>query len=321
MRNFWRITAVLGLLLAGSGAHAQSQYPTKPVRLIVPFPAGGQTDIITRTFALKLTEAFNQPVVVDNRPGAGGTIGAEIAVKASPDGYSLAMVSGSYSANAALYKLPYDPLKDVAPVIMIGEIPNLVTVHPSGPAKSIKDLIAYAKANPGKLNYGSGGTGSGVHLATVLFNQMTGTQMTHVPYKGATASVSDLISGQIQLVFGGLPGMVPHVKAGRLRGLAVTSAKRSNTVPDMPTVAETVPGYEAVSWAAVLGPKGLPKDIVARWNRELNRTLQLPDVKERMAADGLEIVGGSPERFREILASDIERWQKVVKASNIKLGG
>ena len=321
MRDFLPIAAMLGLLLAGSGAHAQSQYPTKPVRLIVPFPAGGQTDIITRTFALKLTEAFNQPVVVDNRPGAGGTIGAEIAVKASPDGYSLAMVSGSYSANAALYKLPYDPLKDVAPVIMIGEIPNLVTVHPSGPAKSIKELIAYAKANPGKLNYGSGGTGSGVHLATVLFNQMTGTQMTHVPYKGATASVSDLIGGQIQLVFGGLPGMVPHVKAGRLRGLAVTSAKRSNTVPDMPTVAETVPGYEAVSWAAVLGPKGLPKDVVARWNRELNRTLQLPDVKERMAADGLEIVGGSPERFREILASDIERWQKVVKASNIKLGG
>ena len=321
MRDFLPIAAMLGLLLAGSGAHAQSQYPTKPVRLIVPFPAGGQTDIITRTFALKLTEAFNQPVVVDNRPGAGGTIGAEIAVKASPDGYSLAMVSGSYSANAALYKLPYDPLKDVAPVIMIGEIPNLVTVHPSGPAKSIKELIAYAKANPGKLNYGSGGTGSGVHLATVLFNQMTGTQMTHVPYKGATASVSDLISGQIQLVFGGLPGMVPHVKAGRLRGLAVTSAKRSNTVPDMPTVAETVPGYEAVSWAAVLGPKGLPKDVVVRWNRELNRTLQLPDVKERMAADGLEIVGGPPERFREILASDIERWQKVVKASNIKLGG
>jgi tripartite-type tricarboxylate transporter receptor subunit TctC len=315
------MAAVLGLLLAGSGAHAQSPYPTKPVRLIVPFPAGGQTDIITRTFALKLTEAFGQPVVVDNRPGAGGTIGAEIAVKASPDGYSLAMVSGSYSANAALYKLPYDPLKDVAPVVMIGEIPNLVTVHPSGPAKSIKELIAYAQANPGKLNYGSGGTGSGVHLATVLFNQMTGTRMTHVPYKGATASVSDLISGQIQLVFGGLPGMVPHVKAGRLRGLAVTSAKRSNTVPDMPTVAETVPGYEAVSWAAVLGPKGLPKDVVARWNRELNRTLQLPDVKERMAADGLEIVGGSPERFHEMLARDIERWQKVVKAGNIKLGG
>jgi tripartite-type tricarboxylate transporter receptor subunit TctC len=231
------------------------------------------------------------------------------------------MVSGSYSANAALYKLPYDPLKDIAPVVMIGEIPNLVTVHPSGPAKSIKELIAYAKANPGKLNYGSGGTGSGVHLATELFAQMTGTRMTHVPYKGATASVSDLISGQIQLVFGGLPGMIPHVKAGRLRGLAVTSAKRSNTVPDMPTVAETVAGYEAVSWAAVLGPKGLSKDVVARWNRELNRTLQLPDVKERMAADGLEIVGGSPERFREILTRDIERWQKVVKAGNIKLGG
>ncbi|MGH8661801.1 MAG: tripartite tricarboxylate transporter substrate binding protein [Burkholderiales bacterium] len=313
--------AILGLLLAGGAAHAQQQYPTKPVRLIVPFPAGGQTDIITRTFAQKLTEAFNQPVVVDNRPGAGGTIGAEIAVRASPDGYSLAMVSGSYSANAALYKLPYDPLNDVVPVVMIGEIPNLVTVHPSGPARSVKELIAYAKANPGKLNYGSGGTGSGVHLATELFNQMTGTRMTHVPYKGATASVSDLIGGQIQLVFGGLPGMLPHVKANRLRGLAVTSAKRSNTVPDIATVAETVPGYEAVSWAAVLGPKALPQGVVARWNREINRILQLADVKERMAADGLEIVGGSPERFRDMLGRDVARWQRVVKAANIKLGG
>jgi tripartite-type tricarboxylate transporter receptor subunit TctC len=307
-------------MLAGSGAHAQQKYPTKPIRLIVPFPAGGQTDIITRTVAQKLAEAFGQTVVVDNRPGAGGTIGAEIAVRASPDGYSLAMVSGSYSANAALYKLPYDPLNDVVPIVMVGEIPNLVTVHPSG-ARSVKELIAHAKANPGKLNYGSGGTGSGVHLATVLFNQMAGTQMTHVPYKGATASVSDLIGGQIQLVFGGLPGMLPHVKANRLRGLAVTSARRSNTVPDTPTVAETVPGYEAVSWAAILGPKGLPRDVVARWNGEINRILQLPDVKERMAADGLEIVGGSPGRFRDMLGRDVAKWQSVVKAANIKLGG
>ena len=321
MRDFLPIAAMLGLLLAGSGAHAQSPYPTKPVRLIVPFPAGGQTDIITRTFALKLTEAFNQPVVVDNRPGAGGTIGAEIAVKASPRRllarHGVGELFRERGALQAALRSPegcragHHDRRDPQP----GHGPSV------RPREEHQGVIAYAKANPGKLNYGSGGTGSGVHLATVLFNQMTGTQMTHVPYKGATASVSDLISGQIQLVFGGLPGMVPHVKAGRLRGLAVTSAKRSNTVPDMPTVAETVPGYEAVSWAAVLGPKGLPKDVVARWNRELNRTLQLPDVKERMAADGLEIVGGSPERFREILASDIERWQKVVKASNIKLGG
>ena len=320
MRCYWQIAAILGLMLAGSGLHAQQKYPTKPIRLIVPFPAGGQTDIVTRTFALKLTEAFSQTVVVDNRPGAGGTIGAEIAVRANPDGYSLAMVSGSYSANAALYKLPYDPINDVVPIVMVGEIPNLVTVHPSGP-RSVKELIAFAKANPGKINYGSGGTGSGVHLATELFNQMTGTRMTHVPYKGATGAASDLIGGQIQLVFGGLPGMIPHVKANRLRGLAVTGAKRSNTVPDIPTVAETVPGYEAVSWAAVLGPKGLPKDLVARWNREMNRILQLPDVKERMAADGLEIVGGPPERFREMLRQDVAKWQKVVKAANIKLGG
>jgi tripartite-type tricarboxylate transporter receptor subunit TctC len=320
MRIYRLTTAILALLLAAGGAQAQGKYPTKPIRLIVPFPAGGQTDIIARTFAHKLTEAYGQTVVVDNRPGAGGTIGAEIAVRASPDGYSIAMVSGSYSANAALYALPYDAINDVAPIVMVGEIPNLVSVHPSG-VKSVKELIAYAKANPGKINYGSGGTGSGVHLATELFNQMTGTRMTHVPYKGATGAATDLISGNIQLVFGGLPGLVPHVKANRLRGLAVTGAKRSPTVPEYPTVAETVPGYEAVSWAAILGPKALPRDIVARWNREMNRILQLPDVKERMAADGLEIVGGSAERFRELLRRDVEKWQKLVKAANIKIGG
>ena len=320
MRTFWLMTAILGALLAAGGAQAQEKYPNKPIRLIVPFPAGGQTDIIARTYAQKLTEAFGQTVVVDNRPGAGGTLGTEIAVRANPDGYSLAMVSGSYSANAALYKLPYDPINDVAPIVMVGEIPNLVTVHPSG-VKSVKELIAYARANPGKINYGSGGTGSGVHLATELFNQMTGTKMTHVPYKGATGATSDLIGGNIQLIFGGLPGMVPHAKAGRVRGIAVTSAKRSPTVPDLPTVSETVPGYDAVSWAAVLAPKGMPRDLVARWNRELNRILQLPDVKARMAADGLEIVGGSPERFRDLLRADVAKWQKVVKAGNIKIGG
>jgi tripartite-type tricarboxylate transporter receptor subunit TctC len=320
MRTCCLKTAMLVLLLGGGGAQAQQGYPARPIRLIVPFPAGGQTDIIARTMAQKLGEGFRETVVVDNRPGGGGTIGAEIAVKANPDGYSMMMVSASYAANAALYKLPYDALSDVAPITLIGEIPNLVTVHPLGPARNIKELIAYAKTNPGKLNYGSGGTGSGVHLATELFNQMTGTTMTHIPYKGATGAVSDLLSGQIQVIFGGLPGMVPHVKANRLRGLAVTSAKRSGTVPDIPTVAETVPGYEAVSWAAILGPKGLPKSIVGRWNKELDRVLQLPDVKERMAADGLEIAGGPPERLRVALGQDIARWQKVVQAAGIKPG-
>jgi tripartite-type tricarboxylate transporter receptor subunit TctC len=320
MRTYWLMTAILGLLLATGGVHAQQKYPTRPIRLIIPFPAGGQTDIVARMLAQKLTESFEVSVVVDNRPGGGGTIGPETAVKANPDGYTLVMISASYAANAALYKLSYDPVNDVTPIALIGEIGNLVTLHPSVPVTSIKELIAYDKANPGKLNYGSGGTGSGTHLAAELFNHMAGTRMTHVPYKGAGLALNDVIGGQIQLVFGGLPVMLPHVKANRVRGIAVTAAKRSNAVPDIPTVAETVPGYEAVSWAAILGPKALPKDIVARWNREIDRILQLSDVKARMAGDGMDPVGGSPERFHEYLKRDVAKWQNVVKIANIKPG-
>ncbi len=321
MRTYWLMTALPALLLAAGGAHAQQNYPTKPIRLIVPFPAGGQTDIVVRTLAHKLTETFKQQVVVDNRAGGGGTIGAEIAVKTTPDGYSFVAVSTSYASNAALYKLPYDPLKDIEPIAMIGEIANLMTVNPSSSFASVKELIVYAKANPGKLNYGSGGIGSGNHLATELFNQMTGTQMTHVPYKGATSAASDLMSGEIQLIVGGLPGLIPHVKSKRLRGIGVTSDKRSSALPEIPTVAETVPGYVAVSWAAILGPKGLPKSIVARWNSEINRILQLPDVRARLTADGLELIGGPPEHLRDRLHHDVAMWQKVVRTANIKLGG
>jgi len=318
MRTHWLMAATLGLLLAAGGVHAQQNYPTKPIRLIVPFPAGGQTDIVVRTLAHKLTESFKQQVVVDNRPGGGGTIGAEIAVKTTPDGYSFVAVSTSYASNAALYKLPYDPLKDMAPVVMIGEIANLMTVNPSSSFRSVKDLIAYAKANPGKINYGSGGIGSGNHLATELFNQMTGTQMTHVPYKGATSAASDLMSGQIQLIVGGLPGLIPHVKSKRLRGIGVTSEKRSSVLPDIPTVAETVPGYVAVSWAAVLTPRGVPGSIVKRWNGEINRILQMPDVRARWTADGLELVGGPPQLLGDRLRSDIAMWKKVVQTAGIK---
>jgi tripartite-type tricarboxylate transporter receptor subunit TctC len=315
------LAAIAGSLFVAGSAHAQQNYPTKPIRLIVPFPPGGQTDVVARTLSLKLADAFGQPVVVDNRPGAAGSIGAELAVRAPSDGYTMIMVSTSYAANAALYKLPYDPLDAVTPIVMVGEIANLVTVNPSGPFKSVKELIAYAKANPGKINFASGGTGSGNHLATEHFSQMAGIRMTHVPYKGSTAGVGDLISGQIQLIFSGLTGMIPHHKANRVRGIAVTSAKRSNALPDIPTVGETLPGYESVSWSAILGQKGLPRDIAARWNAEINRILQLPDLKERMAAIGLDIVGGTPARLREVLMHDIATWQKVVKAANIKLGG
>ena len=319
MRTYWLMTAILGLLLAAGGVHAQQNYPTKPIRLIVPFPPGGSLDIVARILAQKLTETFKQSVVVDNRPGGGGTLGTEIAVRANPDGYTMVLMSASYATNAALYKLPYDPLNDVAPIALIGESGFVVTLHPSLPVKSIKELIAYDKANPGKLNYGTGGTGSSTHFATELFNQMADTKMTHVPYKGVGPALNELLGGQIQLIVGTMPGTIPLVKSNRLRGIAVTTAKRSSTVPDIPTVAETVPDYEAVQWYGGLGPKALPKDIAARWNNEINRILQLPDVKERMAADGMELSGGPPQRFREMLIRDIARWQRVVKMANIKV--
>lgn len=313
--------AMVLMLLAMGGVHAQQSYPTKPVRLIVPFPPGGQTDVVARIMAQKMGEAFGQSVVVDNRTGAGGTIGAEIGIKAPADGYTMLQISTSYTSSAALYKLTYDPLADMTPVIMLGEIANMVTVNPKGAFKTVSELIAHAKANPGKINFGSGGTGSGNHLATEQFMQMTGIKMTHVPYKGSTAGVADLISGQLQLIFSGLTGMIPHHKANRVRGIAVTSAKRSNAVPDLPTVGETVPGYVSVSWSAIIGPKGLPKEVVARWNKEANRILQQPDVKEKMTTTGLDVVGGTPAELRKTIASDIANWKKVVKAANIQIGG
>src|SRR5688572_17016682 len=319
MKTCWLIAAFLVLSVPAAGVHAQQSYPNRPVRLIVPFPAGGQTDVVARSLSLKLGENFGQTVVVDNRPGAAGSIGVEMAVKALADGYTMVMISTSYTANVALYKLNYDPVNDVVPIVMVGEIGNMVMVNPQGPFKSVKELIAYAKANPGKINFGSGGTGSGNHLAVEHFSQMAGISMTHVPYKGSTAGITDLMSGQIQLIFGGLTGMIPHHKANRVRGIAVTSAKRSAAVPDLPTVGETVPGFASVSWSAILGPKGLPRDIVARWNGEINRILQMPDVKERMTASGLDIVGGTPAHLRQVIDQDIATWTKVVKLANIKV--
>jgi tripartite-type tricarboxylate transporter receptor subunit TctC len=319
MRTYWPMIAIAGLLLTMGSVHAQQKYPTKPIRLIVPFPPGGQTDVVARALSQKLSDSFGASVVVDNRPGAAGSIGSEIGVRAPADGYTMLLVSTSYTGNAALYKLPYDPLNDITPIVMIGEIANMVTVNPTGPLKSVKELIAHAKANPDKINFASGGVGSGNHLATEHFAQMTGIRMTHVPYKGSTGGVSDLIGGQIQLIFSGLTGMIPHHKGNRVRGIAVTSVKRNNAVPDLPTVGETVAGYESVSWAAIIGPKGLPKDIAARWNAEINRLLKLPDIKEVMAASGLEIVGGTPAHLADVLKSDVSKWREVVKRAGIKL--
>jgi len=299
---------------------AAAEYPNKPIRLIVAAAPGGGVDVLLRLLAPKLSESFKQTVVVDNRAGGGGAIGTEAAVRANPDGYTLICVSGSYATNAALTILPYDPVSDVSPIVLIGETAFVAAVLASSPVKSIKELIAYDNANPGKLNYGSGGIGTTNHLITELFNQMAGTKLMHVPYKGASLALNDLLGGQIQLLVAPTAYTIPQIKANRLRGVAVTSSRRSSVLPETPTVAETVPGFDAVSWQAILGPKGLPKDIVARWNKEVNIILQMPDVKERLAADGLELVGGPPLRFGETLKRDVAKWTKVVKVGNIKAG-
>lgn len=308
-------------LLAMAGNAAAQGYPSKPIRLIVPFATGGQSDIIARVMAQKLTEALKQSIVVDNRPAGSGTVGTETTVRANPDGYTLMMASAAYVTNAALYNLPYDPVSDVAPVSLIGESGFVVSLHPAVPVTTIKDLIAHDKANPGKLNYGSGGTGGSNHLVTEYFNLMAGTKMTHVPYKGGGPALNDLIGGQIQVFIGTLSAMIPSIKANRVRGIAVTTAKRSPAIPDIPAVAETLPGFEGVTWAAILGPKALPPEIVARLNGEINRILQTPDAKARLAGLGMDIVGGEPARVRAVLAREIAIWKKVVKAANIKVEG
>ncbi len=326
MHKLIRFAAVGSTLLAaaltaenGLAQRGADKYPTKPIRLIVPFAPGGGTDIVARSLAQKLTEAFGQSVVVDNRAGAAGTIGTETTVRATPDGYTMIMVSASYSTNAALFKLPYDPINDISPIALIGESGFMVALHPSVQAKTIKELIALAKASPNSLNYASTGTGGITHLATELFNLMADTKMTHVPYKGTGAALSDLLGGQVQLIFGSMPTMVPQNKMGRLRGIAVTTAKRNNAVPDMPTIAETVPGYEAILWYACWGPKNLPKEIVTRWNKEIARAINLPDMKERMAGEGLDPAGGPPDQLRDVLRRDVPKWTKVVKEANVKV--
>ena len=314
------IASAVALALAASHASAQKKdaYPTKPIRMIVPFAPGGGTDIVARAMAQKLTESLGQSVVVDNRAGGGGTIGAETAVRSLPDGYTLAMVSGSYAANAALFKLPYDPVNDVTPISLIGETGFLVSLHPSVSAKTIKELVALAKAKPGGLNYASTGTGGITHLATELFDTMADVKMTHIPYKGTGPALIDLLGGQVQIMFGALPAMVPQHKVGKLRGIAVTTSKRSGAVPDVPTVGETVPGYEAILWYAFFGPRNLPKDIVTRLNTEIAKAISTPEMKERMAGEGLEPAGGPPSQFGDVLKRDVPKWTKVVKDANIK---
>jgi tripartite-type tricarboxylate transporter receptor subunit TctC len=288
------------------------------VRLIVPFAPGGGTDASARLIAQKLTESFAKSVVVDNRAGGGGTVGVETAVNATPDGYTMLLISASYATNAAIYKLPYDAVNDITPVTQVFDSATVVALHPSIPVMSVKELIAYAKAKPAALNYGSSGTGGITHLSTELFDQLAGTRMTHVPYRGTGPAMNDLLGGQIQLIFGAVASVMPHVNAKRLRGIAVTSAKRSIGAPELPPVSETVAGYEAAIWYGVVGPKGLPKQIVQRWNTEIDRIIGLPEMKERMIREGFERVEVSPARFHELLKREVSKWNTVVKKGNIR---
>jgi tripartite-type tricarboxylate transporter receptor subunit TctC len=317
MRGLLRLLAVL--LVAGAAATVQAQtYPSKPIRMIVPFPPGGTTDILARAIGAELTKAWGQPVVIENRPGAGGNIGSEAVARSPGDGYTLLMGTvGTHGINPSLYKkMPYDAVKDFAPVTLVALVPNILVVHPSVPAKSVAELIALAKKQPGKLTYASSGNGTSIHLSGALFESLAGVQMVHVPYKGSAPAVTDLLGGQVNMMFDNMPSALPHVKAGKLRALGVTSAKRSPAVPDVPTIAEAgVKGYEASSWFGVLAPATTPKDIVAKLNAEIAKSLGTPEMKEKLSSQGAEPVGNTPEQFGAFIRAEIDKWAKVVKAS------
>ena len=312
--------AVAALALTGTG-HAQSAWPNKPVRLVVPFTPGGSSDILGRAIGQKLTESLGQSVVVDNVPGAGGSLGAERVAKSAPDGYTLLMGHiGNLAVAPAMYpKLPYDPVKSFVPVAWIANVPNILVVHPSVPAKTLKELLAYAKANPGKLNYASGGNGSAAQLATEYLKMRTQTFMVHVPYRGTAPAVNDLIAGQTDLLFSGAPAVLPFIKSGQLRALAVSSQKRLDSLPEVPTVAENgYAGFEADQWYGVVAPAGTPADIVRKLNTHINQALASPELKARLQSEGAIAVPTTPEAYGALIQREITRWLPVVKAGNIQ---
>ena len=308
---------VIALSFAAAGVHAQSKYPTKPIRLLTPFAAGGGSDLLARLIGPPLTAVLGQSIVVDNRPGGGGTLGAGLAVRADPDGYTLIVVSGSYGANAALHDLPYDSVTGITPIILIGTTPLVLTIHPSLTIKSVGELIAYSKANPSKLNVASAGVGGLDHLAGELFKLQTGATYTMIPYKGSGPAMTALLSGEVGGSMTTLVTSIPHVKAGRLRAIAVTTPKRSRALPEVPSISETVPGYDVTHWYGMWGPKGLPRDIVMRWNHEVAKVLHMDAVQKWLAGEGLEAAVGPPEEFRDRIKSDAEKWKRVVKEAHI----
>ncbi len=309
------------LVVSGSAAAAQN-YPDKPIRLIVPFAPGGNTDVQARLIGHKLTAALGQQVIVDNRPGAGGTIGVDMAAKSTPDGYTIVMASfGNILVGPSLYKkLPYDPVKDFDPIILISEPAGLIVVHPSVPVKSLKELIAYAKANPGKLNYASAGHGTWNHLFAEQLKSIAKIKITHIPYKGAGPAMNDVVGGHVQMMFAPFPSARIHINAGRLRALAATGTRRSALFPDVPTVAQAgLPGYSAASWFGILAPAGTPKPIINRLNQEINKAFAAPDIKAAYAAEGLDPSGGTPADIAKSIREGMAKWGKLVRDLGIKL--
>ncbi len=319
--NAARIGSTLAVLLAIAGANASAQtYPDRPVRLVVGFPPGGAADILGRVAAQQLTDALGQQFVVDNRGGAGGLIATELAAKSTPDGYTLLFTSIPHVINPHLYrKVTYDAVRDFAPAALFVTVPLMLAVNPSLPVKNVRDLIAYAKARPGKVNYASGGSGSSSHLAMELFKTMAGVDLNHIPYKGTGPLITDLIAGQVSITIASAVPLIPQVKAGKLRGLATTGAKRSSAVPDLPTIGETVPGYDVTNWFGILAPAGTPRAIVTRINATLDKALQQPHVRELLLARGADPGGGAPDDFARIIKSDFAKWAKVVKASGARV--
>jgi len=312
-------TALTAVLAWGLAAPVVAQtYPSKPIRLVVTFPSGGAPDILARLFSEKAQ--LGQPVVVDNKPGAGGNIGADFVAKSAGDGYTLVLGTvGTHSINGALYeKMPYDMVKNFSPVSLIASAPNLLVVNNSVPVKTVPEFVAYLKANPNKLSFGSPGVGTSVHVSGELFKSMTGTQMTHVPYKGRQFAIPDLVGGSIQLMFDNMPSALPMAREGKIRAIAVTTAKRSSAAPEIPTIAESIPGFEATTWFAMFAPAGTPKPVVDKLNAEVLRVFRLPEVAERLKTLGLEAVLSSPEELSTYQASEIVKWTKVVKDSGAK---
>ncbi|MEO7727520.1 MAG: tripartite tricarboxylate transporter substrate binding protein, partial [Burkholderiales bacterium] len=311
--------AALAVLAAQAVGAAAQNYPVRPLRIIVPQSAGGSTDLVARPLAQKLAEALGQTVVVDNRPGAGSVIGTDLVAKAAPDGYTLLAVAASLTMSPSLYKLPFDPVRDLAGITQLTSLPNILVVHPALPVTSTREFIAYAKARPGQLNFGSSGIATGTHLSMELLMYMTGIRLTHVPYKGGSLNVNALIGGETQANFSTISTALPHVKSGRLRALAVSTSKRSPAAPEVPTIAEGgVAGYDYTSWIGLLAPAGTPPAVIARLNTESVKAVHSPEMKSILAAEASDPVGNSPQQFEAMVKTEVARWQKVVKAAGIK---